>query len=107
MTKQMDIFSVARARRTDPGTSHDAARSIHDMTETQRGVYFFLKRSPGTDEQLETAYYDGCERFGFPMASPQGLRSRRAELVALGWVEDSGESRETKYGGKSIVWRVK
>jgi hypothetical protein len=40
-----------------------------------------------------------------PMASDQGIKSRRAELVAEGFVEDSGKRVILPSGRKSIVWR--
>ena len=104
---QMDLFSVPRARRTDPETSHAAAQSVSNLTQTQQGIYFVLKhRGSRTDEEIEAKYGEVRERFDFPLASPQGLRSRRAELVALGWVKDSGVTRPTKYGNDSVVWEA-
>lgn len=102
---QLDLFSVPRARRTDPPTSHAAAASVRELTETQQGVLYCLRRSPGTDEEMIASYVECYERFGFPKASPAGLRSRRAELVRLNRVEDSGETRPTSCGRASVVWR--
>ena len=103
---QMDIFSVARARATDPATSHEAAARTRDLSGTKQGILYFLGRCPSIDEELEAAYLAGYERFGFPLATRQSIRSRRNELVKLGLVEATGDRRVTSAGGDSMVWRV-
>lgn len=73
-----------RARRTDPRTSKDAARTIDELTDRQRAVLTVIKRvGPATDPQIASAYERARERFpeGYPEQSPSGLRTRRAELV--------------------------
>jgi hypothetical protein len=51
--------------------------------------------------------YDGMVEAGrAPMASPSGIRSRRAELVDLELVEDSGERRLLSTGRRAIVWQI-
>ena len=103
---QMDMFSVARARATDPATSHEAAARTRDLSGTKQGILYFLGRRPMIDEELEAAYLAGWERFGFPLATRQSIRSRRNELVKLGLVEAAGELGMTSNGGNSMVWRV-
>jgi len=91
---------MAKARRTDPATSHEAAESVKEVTETQE---FILKalRKPRNDSQLIEAYraYKTA-----PRASESGIRSRRAELVDSGRVTDSGDRVKMPSGRWSIVW---
>jgi hypothetical protein len=91
---------MPRARNTDPQTSHDAADSVTHLTETQAYVLRVLRR-PRTDPQLIEAYRK-LKRA--PLASESGIRTRRAELVEKGLVQDTGQRDLTPYGRQSIVW---
>ena len=101
----MTITTTARARITDPTTSHSAAASVEGITETQ-AVILRLLEVPGTDTDLVNRYHQAwfTERDTVPRASDSGIRSRRAELVALGLVKDSGERALTPSGRQAIVW---
>ena len=93
---------MPNARTSDPLTSHEAAESVANITETQEAIYNLLKR-PLTDQQL-IAFYRELVEFGkAPMASESGIRSRRAELVQLGLVTDKGDSK-TWSGRRCTVW---
>lgn len=87
----------ARARVSDPETSHEAAQSISGgrMTELQAWILAELKRHPSIDEELENR-----------VDSPASIRSRRAELVMMGKVKWTGGYRETKRGRKARIWRA-
>jgi len=91
---------MPNARKTDPKTSHDAARSVESVTETQAFILKALTR-PGTDTALVQRYRN-IKRA--PFASESGLRSRRAELVDKGLVADSGLREILPSGRRSIVW---
>lgn len=91
---------MARARITDPFTSHKAAESVENVTKTQGFIVQALK-TPRTDEELIMKYRS--YRYA-PQASDSGIRTRRAELVAMGWVVDTGQRRTTQSGRQSIVW---
>jgi len=91
---------MPRARKTDPQTSHDAAESVTNLTQTQATILRVLKR-PRTDAQLVEAYRK-LKRA--PLASESGIRSRRAELVEKGLVADSGDRALTPFNRRSIVW---
>lgn len=85
-----------KARASDPITSHEAAASVY-MTEGQRIVLrALLTIGPMPDEELVASVN----------LSPSGARSRRAELVSMGLVEDSGETAVTSTGRRAIVWRA-
>jgi len=96
---------MPHARRTDPTTSFQAAASVKNVTETQKNILLLLSM-PMTDDQLIDAFYQFAAANGWKQASPSGIRSRRAELVAAGLVKDTGERAKSWSGRQSIVWRV-
>lgn len=106
VTAVVDASLVARARESDPETSHAAADSItpDKLRASQRAVLnvLRLRGGKGTDEQIAESYTRGS----WPAQSPSGLRTRRKELVEAGLVEDSGERVTLPSGRDSIVWRV-
>lgn len=89
------------ARMTDPTTSWEAAGSVSNISETQLHILKALVR-PGTDLDILGRYRN---LKGAPMASESGIRSRRAELVALGLVKDSGARQKLPSGRNAIVWQ--
>lgn len=94
--------SGAVARRTDPSTSWDAARSIspEGLRASQQQVLQILQRhGPLTDE--------GIYRYVNGEQSVSGARTRRSELVEAGLVRDSGRWSTTAAGRKAIVWEAK
>lgn len=95
---------VAHARRGDPATSRDAAASLSAdrLRASQQEVLAILREyGPLTDTGIAVAAH--AERVA---QSPSGLRTRRAELVALGKVADSGRREQLPTGRNSIVWTV-
>jgi hypothetical protein len=93
---------MPNARTSDPLTSHEAAESVANITETQEAIYKLL-RHPLTDEQLIDGYKDLVMLGLAPKASESGIRSRRAELVQLSLIEAKGDSK-TWSGRRCIVW---
>lgn len=91
---------MARARNTDPITSHLAGASVKDVTKTQEYVLKALRRSR-TDVELVEAYNNLKTA---PRASESGIRSRRAELVRKGLVVDTGKRVRLSSGRYAIVW---
>jgi hypothetical protein len=98
----------ANARRGDPETSKAAASSVKNMNDSREAVLTVLQGYPGglTDEELIAQYVHRSIRGQLPQQSESGIRSRRAELVAMDppRVMDSGERRQTVLGRDSIVW---
>lgn len=92
---------VARARRSDPSTSHLAASGV-DVTQTQALVLSAFVRGDATDDEL---YERICHYWPEKKVTPQSVRSRRSELVSKGLVEFSGNYSTTSNGGKCRVWR--
>ena len=90
----------ARARGTDPEESHIASRRV--SKGTQRAVVMrVLYEHPGigNDEILELVRKRGV------MATPSGLRSRRAELAKDGLVERCGTGL-SRYGNPCGVFAL-
>jgi hypothetical protein len=88
------------ARFTDPQTSHEAAQSVTNLTLVKRIILEVLQTAM-TDEDLISTIRS---RHGYTFASESGIRSRRAELVRAGYVEDSLGRSKTASGRQSILW---
>lgn len=95
---------MPHARLSDPQTSIDAANSVKNVNQTQQTILSLLINSM-TDEELFTSYSKAVAAGLAPISSPSNVRSRRADLVKLGLVEDTGIRRTTVYGRKTIVWK--
>ncbi len=84
-----------------PSTSHEAAERVLPKTGTQRArVLYEIKAwshvgMGRTDEELQTLLD----------MNPSSERPRRIELLNMGWIENSGQTRITRSGAKAIVWR--
>jgi len=100
---------TAKARRTDPRTSHEAARSLGNLSDKQAAVLEVLDEGGDrlfTDEDLIDAYR---ARHGHTAEST--VRTRRGELTDAGFIEvvDAGGTsragnrcqrfRRTTHGG--------
>lgn len=93
---------TAKARNTDPQTSHDAAKSVKDITLTKHYILKCLVRAR-TDVELVEAYGNLKNA---PRASESGIRSRRAELVREGYVSATGLEVKLPSGRFAKVWQV-
>ena len=86
-----------RSRSTDPVTSVDAGRAAN-LHASQEAVLNHMRRGGSwTQGELERV---------FPEWSPSRIRSAVSELVELGLVEATGETRLTRYGRKAQVFRA-
>lgn len=83
-----------RWRRSDPDTSH-VRFSADRTTQIQRAILDYMARYPGgvTDLDLQTAFNDHRATY----------RTRRAELVKMGKIKDSGR-RMRQDSRKRILW---
>jgi hypothetical protein len=91
------------ARNTDPETSHEAAETVDAVTETKQYILEALKQPRNDYDMIQTFR----SMLGSPQVSDQSIRSRRAELVDSGMIEDSGERAKMPSGRWSIVWERK
>ncbi|WP_336633569.1 MULTISPECIES: hypothetical protein [unclassified Microbacterium] len=93
---------TARARTTDPGTSHAAAASAEsNVAASQRAVLDILHDAlmPLTDEEI-TGYLRG-------QFSPSRVRTARRELEADGLVECAGTIKPPGKRTSCRVWIAK
>lgn len=96
---------TAYARTSDPWTSHVAALSVATQPLKNRVMHIFEKHGfPLTDEQLILEYRNRVKNLRWPQASDSGIRSRRSELVADGYVIDTGRVEKTVSGRSTILW---
>lgn len=104
-TETADLFDpppVAHARATDRQTSHEAARSVSDLTAKQEAVLHCLRAiGPACDVE----WIDHYQRVDiYPRQSVSGLRSRRSELEGVQRVVADGTR---KIGRRNhTVWRA-
>lgn len=104
---QAELELVARARHTDPHTSHEAAASL--TSDTLRASQFYVLSTfhqcgPLLDDASLVEQYAICVTvYGFPPQSESGLRTRRKELVTAGLVKAMGTT-VLPSGRKAIVW---
>ncbi len=91
----------AHARRTDPQTSHEAAKAVTPkLTHCELRVLDFARkrgRNGFTDIELEDAMGDHGATF----------RTRRQELTTRGLIRDTGRtSRDAGDPRRRIVWVI-
>jgi len=92
----------AVARRWDPLTSWEAAGSLtpEAIGRAQLLVWRTLQdHPPMTDDELVDLLAGEL--------SPSGIRTRRAELVDLGLVRDTGRRVRLRSGRRAIVWEAR
>lgn len=95
----------AKARITNPQTSHNAAESVQNMTEKREAIlHIFKVRSSLTDFELMEVYQEMQEFL--PLQSESGIRTRRSELVRMGLLKDGGERRPNENGRSCVVWTI-
>jgi hypothetical protein len=97
---------TARARTTDPSTSHAAAAGGCHTPPGAGGGHASLF-GPMTDDELVRNYETNSLRIPGPVAprsSASGLRTRRAELRNAGYVHDTGGRERLASGRAAIVW---
>lgn len=97
---------MPHARTQDRQTSHEAAESVKNLTQTKKAILALLTLTNLTDEQLVSEYRKLATMSGLPMASESGIRSRRAELVDQGLVESVGFDK-TRAGRRTTIWSAR
>lgn len=104
MSTQLLFFPeppTAHARHSDPPTSFMAANTVNIGLSQMLVLSALTRIGEATDEQL----FEAITLFGNTI-SQSGARTRRKELVAAGYVKDSGRLGVTKAGRKTIIWEV-
>ena len=95
------------ARKTDPVTSHEAAATITapELKSRTEMVYSLLWVAM-TDEQLVNAFNAAANAGFCKPASPQGIRSARANLVKDGRIiAIENEFGTTSMGNRCHIWK--
>lgn len=105
------MTTTARARTTDPTTSHAAAQSVRVCRSAgvRAGILYLLghdARRALSDVEIAVEYGALVTRGEAPVCSPSGLRTRRAELVTRGEVVDTGHRVRLASGRQAIVWAL-
>lgn len=94
----------ARARSRDRDTSQDAADSVTAMTSKRKAVLELLRRIGAcTDPQLVWHYESNYDGHATLRQTPQSIRSRRSELVRMGYVRAAGK---TSGGRTHTIWEI-
>lgn len=92
----------AHARWSDPPTSHEAARSVISIRESQQFILSILQaEGPLNDEGIFAAVVRRGRKI-----STSGCRTRRSELCRLGLVKDSGKCARMLSGRWSVIWEA-
>ena len=95
---------MAYARRTDPHTSHCAAKRVAGSNLRERILILFERHISMTDEQLIVHYNRATHHEGWPVATESGIRSRRKELVDEKKILDSMTTGLTVSNRSTIIW---
>jgi hypothetical protein len=106
---EANVAARARARTTDPWTSHAAAASISekDLRESQKAVLdAFRTWGPMHFDEVIANYEEAKWRRGYPRQSESGIRTRVKELRDAGFIEDTGRTVRLPSGRQAKVWRA-
>ena len=98
----------ARARTTDPITSHEAAAGV-DLIRSQMLVLTFCREYMGeyfTDKGLVSTYRRVQPHTAYPPVSDSRLRTARKELVDAGLITFAGYTEPAR-GRRESIWQVK
>lgn len=97
------------ARASDPQTSQDAAqKAAQDRPSIRTNVLTILRsHGPLTLDGLVQEYVRQKNVHGWKPATEQGIRSRCAELVDGGLVEQVPDAEgRSRFGNRARLWRV-
>lgn len=96
----------AHARRAHPETSHEAAQSVLGIRDSQWLVWSTLLRvGPKANHELVPLVQQAHQEIFKAPITEQSVRSRRAELTAVGLVEFTDEFHKSPTGRRARVWR--
>jgi hypothetical protein len=97
-------IAQAYARRTDPQTSHVAAKRVTNSAKVREAILeLFREFGPMHDEVLIRMYRSKNSN---PAASDSGIRTRRKELKDAGLIRECVKLAETRAGNPCAVWEI-
>ena len=100
----LPLFEQAHARKTDPINSHLAAVRVTNLGRVRDAIIAILEHfGPKSDEEIKELYKIREVTKGYPWASEESLRTRRSELVRMGFVREVGTGR-TQAGRACGIW---
>lgn len=93
------------ARSSDPDTSRETP--VLNLTAKRRAVLEAMNHYVECADMQLVDWYAADTRCGtrWPVQSPSGIRTRRSELVAVGYVRNSG-GHVIDGGRRHIRWRI-
>lgn len=94
------VNAVPLARKSDPETSHRAAKDATPRANTHRARALAALRDAGPNGLTD---FELAERTGVPQTS---IGVRRKELADAGYVEPAGTTRPAPSGSAAMVWRA-
>ena len=97
MLAQLDMFAAPTARRSDPGTSHEAAESAKELAARHhRIILAALSRGPaGKDRIAALTNLSGTQ-----------VARRTCELHRAGKIEPTGRTVTSTAGRQEREWRI-
>lgn len=93
-----DLPDLPKARRRDPHTSREAARTARSVIDLVREA--FVGRALTADEVVDHLHRNGCSA---PEPTIEGAVSR---LFRAGVIDDTGATRLSRYGKPQMVRRL-
>lgn len=93
----LPLFDVVLARKSDPETSHKAAR-LENLSRDRAMVLRAHEQHPDGLSDFELAALLGRQQ--------TSVGKRRCELRDMGLIVDSGKKRPAPSGSPAIVWRL-
>ena len=100
MTENLPLFEHARARVSDPSTSHEAANSIQVKPSQRDVIAAFNTIGSATQKDLEN--YPALN----VLYSPSRIRTAVRELADAGLVVDTGRKKKLESGRSAIIWKI-
>lgn len=93
------------ARDTDPHTSHEAAKAIGNLNNSEKDVlYVARKMADFTDEELVDQFARAVKVGFVRPVSPQRIRTARSQLERRGLIVPTLLRRPSQYGRDMTVW---
>ncbi len=94
-------FTTTHARRSDPATSHEAARMAQGLAERHKTIIVNVLHHAGFQSGFTSQEIANCCKLNYL----QVVR-RMSDLMADRKVQDSGQTRPSPGGRRATVWEL-